>query len=688
MRALIAGVFLAALLPITAVADVTLPALISDHMVLKESSRTPVWGRADPGEKVTVTIAGRTATTEADSAGAWKVFLDLEPSFWRRWFGHPDPGPFELVVRGKNEIIVRDVLIGDVWVASGQSNMEWPLEKTAGAAEEIAASANPLIREFHVEHNSSLEPAAEVKGRWQVASPETSGTFSAVAYYFAKEVAASTRKPVGIITSSWGGTNIENWMSRETIDSLPASREEREKFWALSEEYPAAQEKFLADMPRWIEANQRADVLSPDPAAFAGRDVATGDWKEIILPGEVSAPGLPDAGVVWVRKEFEFSPDDGGSLRIITPIDGFYSIYFDGKLLKEVSFESFPGRGSNVQVDAPQTPSSDGKHVLAIRLYQPARPSVFTRTVSVRNLVKTVNLDGPWLAKAEKSFPDLSPEILVSAPIPPEQAPPPHKLFCSLFNGMIAPLLDYGITGAIWYQGENNAGRAGTPYRETFPLLITEWRARWGQGDLPFLFCQLANHKDKTADPAKGSAWAELRESQSSALNLPNTGQAVLIDLGEAGDIHPRNKRDVGLRLARIALAKHYGNDTAFSGPVFDSVEFKDGKAIVSFKHTDGGLQAAPLPDTYPLSLDKNSFAPLVRNSPQSQLEGFAIRGEDGKWHWADASIDGDKVIAWSKDVPAPTALRYGWADNPTVNLVNGAGLPASPFRTDHAGQR
>ena len=670
-------------------ADIALPDLISDHMVLKRSAQTPLWGTADPGEKVSVTLDGQTVSTTADAAGDWQVFLDLLPPRWWAWLGWSSSGygPYDMVIRGNNEIIVRDVVIGDVWVASGQSNMEWSLDKTEGAKEEIAASANPLVREFLVERNSSLEPAAEAKGRWRVASPETRGKFSAVAYYFAKDVASATARPVGIIASSWGGTNIENWMSREAVDRLPAARAEREKFWQLSEAYPAAKENFTTAMRQWIETHDRGDIASPDPAVFAAPGASTEGWQEVKLPGEVVAPGLPRTGIIWLRKEVEIPPD-GGPLRLILPIDGYYSVYFDGKLVNETTFESFPGRGSNLSAELPPGEASDGRHVIAIRIYQPDRPARFTRTLSLRNLAQTVNLDGPWQAKAEHTFPAISPEVLAAAPVPPEQAPPPHKLFCALFNGMIAPLLDYGITGVIWYQGENNAGRSGTPYRESFPALIADWRARWGQGDFPFFFCQLANHKDKTDDPGQESPWAELREAQSSVLSVPATGQAVLIDLGEAGDIHPRNKRDVGQRLARIALARHHGRDLSHSGPVFDAVDFRDGKAVVAFKHADGGLQAAPLPETYPLSLERNAFAPLVRNSPQSQLEGFAIRGEDGPWHWADAVIDGNKVVVSSPQVPRPVAVRYGWADNPTVNLINAAVLPAAPFRAQLSGEK
>lgn len=250
-----------------------------------------------------------------------------------------------------------------------------------------------------------------------------------------------------------------------------------------------------------------------------------------------------------------------------------------------------------------------------------------------------------------------------------------------LFNGMIHPILPYAISGVIWYQGESNAGRA-YQYRTAFPLMIADWRKHWNQGDFPFYFCQLANYMAKKPEPGD-SAWAELREAQAMTLARANTGQAVLIDIGESGDIHPRNKKDAGERLALIALAKDYNKSIPYSGPVYDSMNIAGGKATIKFKHVDEGLVAKPLPETFVVKSQTNETAPLVRNSPASQLEGFAICGEDKKWVWADAKIDGQTVVVWSDKVPAPVAVRYAWADNPTCNLYNTAGLPASPFRTD-----
>ncbi len=497
-------------------ADVKLPAIISDHMVLERSAKVPLWGWADPGEDVKISLNGTSAAAKADAEGKWIAVLDLKDS---------PPGPFEMSVEGKNKISLADVLVGEVWIASGQSNMELRLRNTRDAEQEIASSANPFLRQFLVEKNTSATPLDELKGRWTVAGPETAGDFSAVGYYFGKSLQSEVKVPVGIVNSSWGGTPSEAWTSLEALDS------------------------------------------DPDLKAASER----------------------------IRKQIA----------------------------------EYPG-----------------------------------------------------LAKAEQEFPPVAAEKRAAAPKPPAGTPPgPQDTAGFLYNAMIHPIINYAISGAIWYQGESNAGRA-IQYRKAFPLLISDWRKQWGRGDFPFYFCQLANFMPKNPEPEE-CGWAELREAQSLTLALPATGQAVLIDIGESGNIHPRNKKSVGERLARIALAKEHGKKIAFSGPVFDSMKIENGTATVTFRHTDGGLAASPLPEKYDVKSQTGESAPLVRNSPNSQLEGFAICGQDKKWFWADAKIEGDAVVVRSDKVPSPVAVRYAWAQNPTCNLANGAGLPASPFRTD-----
>lgn len=653
-----------------AMADVKLPAIISDHMVLEKTAKVPIWGKADPGEEVTVTLDGQTARAKAGPDGKWMTSLDLRNSA---------PGPFEMKVDGKNKLSLADVLVGEVWVASGQSNMEWNLANTLGAEEEIAQSANPMLRQFLVKKNATCDLQDDTEGKWVAASPQTSGGFSAAGYYFAKKLQNELKVPVGLVNTSWGGTPSEAWTSVEAIDSIPALKASRERDWKVVKEYPGKKKAFVEGMDRWTRENGREDKPVADAAAFAGMDVSTEGWVPVTLPGAVKAPGLPESGAVWLRKEIEIT-NTTGDFSLQLSIDGYDSVYWNGALIKRTTHKDFPGTGF-VRRHGPYTirPAAlkKGKNILAIRLYEPVGPAKLTAPL----MAGLFNLAGGWMAKAEYELPALDAQKLASAPQPPANPITPQNVAGCLFNGMVNPILPYAISGAIWYQGESNAGRA-VQYRTAFPLMITDWRRQWNQGDFPFYFCQLANFLPKKTEPGD-SAWAELREAQSMTLGLPNTGQAVLIDIGESVDIHPRNKKDVGERLALIALAKDYGKSIPFSGPVYDSMRIENGKAVLSFQSADGGLVAKALPDTYTVKSQSGETAPLVRNSPGSQLEGFAICGEDRKWVWADAKIDGNNVVVWSDNVPSPVAVRYAWAENPTCNLFNGASLPASPFRTD-----
>ena len=652
-------------------ADVKLPAIISDHMVLEKSAKVPIWGKADPGEAVTVTLNGQTAKATADAAGKWTAVLDLKSSA---------PGPFEMTVEGKNKLVLADVVVGEVWVASGQSNMEFTVPRGIGAEEEIANSANPLLRQFLVKKNSTSEAVEDTEGTWVAASPETTGGFSAVGYFFGKKLQDDLKVPVGLIHTSWGGTPSEAWTSVEAIDSVPDLKASRERLWATLKDYPVKKQVFIDGFGAWIKENGREDKPVPDAAAFAGEAVSAEGWVPVKIPGPVTAQGLPDSGAIWLRKEVDIQNKTASNLQLSLPIDGFDSVYWNGRLLKQTTYQDFAGLG-NVRrygpYDIPAAEVKEGKNVLAIRLYEPVGPAKF----SGEPKAGSISLAGEWQGKAEFEFPALDAQKLAAAPQPPANPPGAQNVASYLFNGMIHPILPYAIRGAIWYQGEANAGRA-YQYRTAFPLMITDWRKQWNQGDFPFYFCQLANFMAKKPE-AGDSNWAELREAQSLTLKLPNTGQAVLIDIGESGDIHPRNKKDVGDRLALIALARDYKKNLPYSGPVYDSMKIADGKAVISFKQVADGLVAKPLPETYDVKSQTHETAPLLRNSPGSQLEGFAVCGEDKKWVWADAKIHGKTVVVSSDKVPAPVAVRYAWADNPTCNLYNSAGLPASPFRTD-----
>lgn len=473
-------------------ADVKLAAIFGDNMVLQAGQNVPVWGTAEPGEEIEVRITvskddspvasdspipetdTQEKRTRAGDDGRWSVTLDPMP---------PTENPVGLVITGNNKLTLENVLVGEVWVCSGQSNMEWSINRSANPQEEIANAKHPRIRLYQVKKQvAANQPLSDTEGQWVECSPETIPNFSAVAYFFGREIQKRTGRPVGLIQTAWGGTPAEAWTSRDKLEQ-------------------------------------------------AGFDVILNRWKE--------------------------------------------NVEKDSKAL-----------------DNPHHPAG-------------------------------------------------------------------------LFNGMIAPIIPYAIQGAIWYQGESNAGRA-YQYRELFPTMITDWRERWNQGDFPFLFVQLANFKPRQDQPGD-SDWAELREAQSLTLDLPKTGQAVTIDIGEAGDIHPRNKQDVGKRLALSAMHVAYGDEEiVHSGPTYATPGSSEGisrdgnEITIRFENVGGGLVAKG-----------------------GELKGFAVADSDKQWHWAEARIEGDTVVVSSPDVEQPVAVRYAWADNPEATLYNAEGLPASPFRTD-----
>ena len=642
-------------------ADVTLPAIFSDHAVLQRAAKTLVWGKAAPGERVTVTLGTvATATATAGPDGRWQATLDL----------HAAPsGPFELVVQGKNRAAAADVLVGEVWLCSGQSNMEWPLTQALDSKREIAESADPSLRQFLVEKKFSPVPLDACVGKWTVAAPETTSGWSACGYFFTRGLRKGLGVPVGFINSTWGGTPIQSWTSNEGSDKDPDLKAGRIK----AQEQRLAFENYVPRYQEWQQANGRTDQPKSDPAAFAGRDVDTADWKRVKLPARVSTVGLPAAGAVWVRHERTITPEQAGKgfELFLDGVRETCEVYWNGKKIGTGTLSStehrYGVRGNLVEA---------GKGVLAVRIFSAADGLGIEPGGTRFRYGSNTSLAGEWLAKEEYALPPLD-----TAPKQPTVPQEPARVSAWLYNGMIAPLIPYGIRGVAWYQGEQNSG-AGYQYRTAFAALINDWRGRWGEGNFPFLFCQLPNYNPRQPRPTE-SVWAELRESQATALKLPNTGQATLIDVGEENNIHPANKQAAGDRLARVAMTNVYGKPTPFSGPVFDGSAVEAGKVRVRFKPMDKGLVAKELPPTYQRMANDPNPVPLVRNSPGGEVEGFAVCGEDKKWKWATAKIEGNAVVVWSDEVPAPVAVRYAWADNPVCNLYNTAGLPAAPFRTD-----
>jgi sialate O-acetylesterase len=498
---------LSACLASAALADVKLPAIFTDHMVLQQGQKNRVWGKADPGEDIVVIIAGQRHTAKADNTGKWQVALDsLQVG-----------GPHTLAITGKNKLAVEDILVGEVWICSGQSNMQWSVSQANDADLEAKTAKFPKIRHISVPQVGLQEPQDDFRGKWEICSPETAGQFSAVGYFFGRQLHETLDVPIGLIDDAWGGSACEAWVRRDLLEK---------------------DQKYQPLIARWEQIEKTYDAQR-------------------------------------ARETFEKQMADYRA--------------------------------------AAEKAKSEGKAAP-----QPPRPPTNPLTGNSR----------PG----------------------------------NIYNGVLKPTIGYGIRGVIWYQGESNAGRA-YQYRDLFPLMIQSWREEWQQGDFPFYWVQLADYMAEKPEPGD-SSWAELREAQTMTMKrLPNTGEAVIIDLGEGRDIHPRNKQDVAKRLVRWALAKEYGlSDLAYQSPTYKSMEKQGSKVTLSFDHVGPGLYTFDV------------------NEPV----GFAIAGGDQKFVWATAKLVGnDKIEVWSDKVSEPASVRYAWADNPVCNVYSKNGLPVTPFRTD-----
>ena len=659
---------------ITALAgELWLPAVLSDHAVLQRGPTTPVWGKAAPGAEVVVGLGELRTTTTADGQGNWKVELDLTGT---------GPGPFRMAIRsGSKEVILDDVVVGEVWLASGQSNMVRALGRTLGADEEIPTSANTMLRRFSVSYAHADQPMQDMQGQWMVASPETSGGFSAVAYHFGKTIQEALGVPVGIVISAAGSSVAETWTSRESLDTVPELAAAAERVRQQTADYPGARETYQRALQEWLKQTGRTDRREVMPERLLNDESVV--WETVEIPHTPSDRAQP--GAVWLRTAVEISAEQAGLTTFLQlgTVHGFDEIYWNGqKISATATDEALPMIRRDSVVRVPREVVREGANDLAIRLYFPNATPFLEVTRDQLRRRNGIPLAGEWRQHREFALPAPNESEAAAEPLRPRPPPSPAKNYSQLFNAMIHPLAPYGLAGVIWYQGESNANQAAG-YRTAFPLLINDWRKLWSRDDLPFYWVQLTAFYAKSSAPQSNSTWAALREAQTMTLALPFTGQAVTLDLGEAEDIHPTEKAPVGHRLAAIALAKTYGQPVPYQGPVFESARFVDGKAVVSFFDTAGGLSAKPLPEKHALSKIPPKYEPLVRNSPDSELEGFELAGEDGVWHWADARIDASQVVVSSAAVSSPRAVRYAWADNPTGNLWGKNGFPAGPFRAE-----
>ena len=651
--ALVCALFI--LRAVSAQAEVQVPAIIGDNMVLQAGIKVRIWGKANPGERVTVLFNSKAAQATADQQGQWQTFIGPLSA----------GGPFELTIKGSNSLTFKNVLVGEVWVCSGQSNMEWPLINARDGASAVAQANYPEIHLFTVEKQTSASLLDDVKGHWVITTPETVGQFSAVAYFFGRELYQTLKTPIGLIHTSWGGTPAEAWTSYETLSAEAELRPIIERYQESLKSLPDRQRDYERATSQWEEKNIYADPGNKGEAlGYANTSLKITEWKKINLPQYFETTGPDIDGAVWFRKEIDVPQSWTGKDLILSlpPIDDYDTTYFNGTRVGGIGKETQNSYEKPRRYSVPGALVQGGHNVIAVRVFDAAGNGGFAGAGQMSLATAgdkkgdSISLEGAWDYKVEVAFEPKHPDW-GSRPQPP--GPNNQNSPSVLYNAMLAPLTPYAIRGAIWYQGESNAGRA-YQYRTLFPLMIRNWRQAWNEGDFPFYYVQLANWQPRKPEPGE-SEWAELREAQSMTLREPHTGMAVIIDIGDTNDIHPRNKLDVGHRLAVWALAQTYHQSVAYSGPLYDSYAVESGQLRIRFKHAEG-----------------------LKTSDGQSPKAFAIAGADQKFYWADARIDGETITVSSAKVAKPVAVRYAWADNPEVNLYNGVNLPASPFRTDN----
>jgi sialate O-acetylesterase len=619
---------------------VRLPRLFGTGMVIQRQARVPVWGWSAPGATITVAFDGVPRTVTADGAGSWKLVL---PSL-------PAGGPHRLVVHaGTDSVVVSDILVGDVWVASGQSNMEFSVASANDAAGVIAGANDSRIRHFKVPTSFAPEPEPDLAGgEWAPADPRHVGSFSAVAYFFARDLRKSGDVPIGIINTTWGGSRIEPWMSRAAL-GIDAAR--WSKIWQEEQRW---QQRLVETLRARI-----GDLPTVDPGLVDGRAVWADPsldesaWQPITVPSLWEQAGYPEMdGIAWYRTTFDLTAEQaaGGVKLGLGPIDDADISWVNGVEI---------GRTNNYNLprvyDVPASALRAGRNVIAVRVQdtgggggiygQPS--SIFLEVGGARR-----PLSAQW-------------KFRVGAVSLQADGQHINKVPTVLYNKMVHPILPFPIKGVLWYQGESNADSVADAraYGALFRSMISSWRREWGIGDVPFLWVQLPNFMAPDSQPPALSAWATLRDAQTSALALPNTAQAVIIDIGDEKDIHPRDKQDVGARLALAARRVAYGQRIEHAGPTHRSHVVRGNSVVVRFDHVGRGL---------------------LSRASDGKVGGFAIAGRDHRFVWADARIEGNTVVVSSPQVSTPVAIRYAWANNPTeASLYNREGLPAVPFRTD-----
>ncbi|PKP13452.1 MAG: hypothetical protein CVU08_05385 [Bacteroidetes bacterium HGW-Bacteroidetes-3] len=636
-------------------AQVTLPKIFADNMVLQRNTLIPVWGTAKANEEIEVRFDKQIKNTKADKNGKWIIRLDNETA----------GGPYNLTIKASNTIDIKNVLVGEVWLCSGQSNMEMPVGKPKewsvnNFEKETAAANYPMIRHIKIDKLVNTLPQNNVNSSesWQVCDSTTVGGFTAAGYFFAKNIYNELKIPIGLINASWGGTNIETWISREGFES---SDEFKEMIAGMPKVSLDSIVKLkINGFDKRIEALQGKKINTEAASTYNELGFNDSKWPELNQPELWEKQSLGEFdGVVWLRKSIILSPDDSKKEAILelSTVDDDDVTYING-----VKVGSMIGWNLERKYTIPVGILKEGTNVIAVRVTDNGGGGgIYGNEANLKLTIGTtiIPLSGKWKFQVESikkttnenSFPSLC------------------------YNAMINPLIPYAFQGVLWYQGESNAGRA-YQYRTTFPLLINDWRQKFlpsglnadkhgqagNQGDFPFYFVQLASFF-AGGNSNDGCGWAELQEAQTLTLKVPNTGMAVTTDIGNPNDIHPTNKQDVGKRLAALALNNTYNIPMVCSGPMYKSMEIKDSQIIVSFNDIGGGL----------FTLDKYGY-----------IKGFEIAGEDQVFHYAKGFIKDNKVILSSEEVSNPIAVHFSWiGDASESNLFNKEGFPAVPFRTD-----
>jgi len=627
-----------------ATAQVHLPRLVSDGMVLQREQPVRLWGWAKPGEGVTVAFQSKTyrATTSPD--GQWRITLPAMKA----------GGPYELNIKASNELSVKDILVGDVWLLSGQSNMETPMSRLRDKYPTvIAQAANPRIRQYEVPMSYSFQgPRKDVTGgKWIAADPQTVLQFSGVGYFFAKEINAKYQVPVGLIKDAVGGSPAEAWLSADALRQFPTYEQQGAKY-KDSAMVAGIRQREGAAVSNWYKQLYQADLgEARGQQKWSAPEYNASSWAIMNVPGywaNQTPLGMVN-GVVWFRKEVEVPAAMVGQparLELGTLVDAD-STYINGQLVGTTGYQ-YPPRKYDVKSGVLKA----GKNVVVVRLISTGGRGGFTPEKNYQLTAggQTIDLRGPWQYK-------------LGATLPPTPGTTTFQYQPGgLFNGMIAPMLPYAIKGVLWYQGESNTGHP-QDYQALMTSLINDWRTHFQQPKLPFLYVQLANFMAVKPEPTE-SGWAAVRDAQRRTLAVPHTGMAVITDAGEWNDIHPLDKQTPGHRLALAAQKVAYGEaKMVASGPLYQNMQVAGNKATLSFTSVGGGLIA----------------------KGGGPLKGFAVAGPDKKFVWAQARIEGSNVVVWNDQVPNPTVVRYAWADNPeSANLYNKEGLPASPFTTEN----